>query len=121
MGAGNPTLITIGHPMAGYVKHIDEFVGGSVHLEALKSGKLPWKLIESRADFEALASGPTRPKCWEWRKRSGRFRHCEPRQAFLSDKRFAPPFCEPPIRNVPSLAVIPVRDQLRRRKPTDIY
>ena len=89
------------------------WVGGPETWQALKSGRLPWKLIESRADFEALLSGPTPPKVvgtaqagTTTQEQRGRGR-----LTLLPPGRNPPPpqpkpFAAPMNRNVPSLAVM---------------
>jgi alkaline phosphatase len=59
MGAGNPDFDNNGRALSAAVKHDYQWVGGEGTWKALKQGKRGWKLIESKADFEALTSGPT--------------------------------------------------------------
>jgi alkaline phosphatase len=65
MGAGHPDYDDNGHLLpADNPKRNYKYVGGKKIWEAIKSGAHPggWKLIEKKADFQALASGPTPPK-----------------------------------------------------------
>ena len=62
MGAGNPDFDDNGQPLPASHKRDYQWVGGQKTWESLKSGKRPWRLVESKADFEALTSGPTPPK-----------------------------------------------------------
>ena len=62
MGGGNPDFDNNGRPLPPGMKRDYQWVGGNDTWTALKQGKRGWKLIESKADFEALTSGPTPPK-----------------------------------------------------------
>jgi len=62
MGAGHPDFDDDGRPLSAAQKRDYKYVGGQDAWTALKSGKRPWKLVEKKADFEALVSGPTPPK-----------------------------------------------------------
>ncbi len=62
MGAGNPDYDNDGVPIPVGKKRNYNYVGGEETWKGLKSGRGGWKLIESKADFEALISGPTPPK-----------------------------------------------------------
>jgi alkaline phosphatase len=59
MGAGNPDFDNNGNMLPLKVQRNYEWVGGPDAWKMLKAGKGPWKLIESRTDFEALTFGPT--------------------------------------------------------------
>jgi alkaline phosphatase len=109
MGAGNPDYDDDGRPIATDKKHGYQYVGGQESWQALKSGTQAWKLIESKADFEALATGPTPAKVLgtaqvattlQANRGLGR--------ATLSDRKATEPepFAVPLNRNVPSLAVM---------------
>ncbi|MEN6557655.1 MAG: alkaline phosphatase, partial [Thermoguttaceae bacterium] len=92
-----------GKPLAANEPHDYKYVGGQETWTALKSGKLPWKLIEKKSEFEALAAGPTPAKVvgtaqvgstlQEKRGRTGTHAPCEP-------------FIDPKNANVPSLATM---------------
>ena len=58
MGAGHPEFDDNGLPRA--TKRDYRYVGGEETWAKLKSGSHPagWKLVETKADFEALAAGP---------------------------------------------------------------
>jgi alkaline phosphatase len=62
MGCGNPDFDNNGRPLSASAKRDYQWVGGKDTWTALKQGKRGWKLVESKADFEALTSGPTPPK-----------------------------------------------------------
>ena len=62
MGACNPDFDANGHALPADKKRDYQWVGGEETWKALKQGKRGWKLIESKADFEALISGPTPPR-----------------------------------------------------------
>jgi len=62
MGAGNPDFDNNGRTLSAGAKRDYQWVGGEETWKTLKQGKRGWKLIESKADFEALTSGPTPPK-----------------------------------------------------------
>lgn len=62
MGAGNPDYDNDGVPIPVGKRRDYRYVGGEETWKGLKSGKHGWKLIESKADFEALVSGLTPPK-----------------------------------------------------------
>ncbi|MEN6406981.1 MAG: alkaline phosphatase, partial [Thermoguttaceae bacterium] len=51
-----------GKPLAANERHDYKYVGGQDTWTALKSGKLAWKLIEKKSDFESLTSGTTPAK-----------------------------------------------------------
>ena len=58
MGAGNPDYDDDGQALAANQKHDYQWVGGQRTWQSLKQGRRGWKLIESKADFETLVSGP---------------------------------------------------------------
>ncbi|MEN6407729.1 MAG: alkaline phosphatase, partial [Thermoguttaceae bacterium] len=62
MGAGNPDFDDNGKPLSATQRHDYKYVGGQDAWTALKSGKLAWKLIEKKSDFESLTSGTTPAK-----------------------------------------------------------
>ncbi|MBN1394922.1 MAG: alkaline phosphatase [Pirellulales bacterium] len=62
MGAGHPDFDNDGAPLPEKEKRDYNFVGGEETWKSLKEGKMPWKLVESKADFEALTAGPTPDK-----------------------------------------------------------
>ncbi len=62
MGAGNPDFDNDGHALPADAKRNYEWVGGEETWKSLKRGKTGWRLIEGKADFAALASGPAPPK-----------------------------------------------------------
>jgi alkaline phosphatase len=111
MGAGNPDFDNDGQPL-GKEKHRDyQWVGGPETWKALKSGQRDWKLVESKADFEALLSGPTPPKVVATAQVGGTLQEKRghgritpsPRGTSTSPSQ---PFAAPLNRNVPSLAVM---------------
>jgi alkaline phosphatase len=122
MGAGNPDYDDDGQPLPNGKKRDYQYVGGQETWKTLKSGERPWRLIESKADFETLTSGPTPPKvlgtaqvATTLQEKRSRGRATLPRSAApvaaaapvgaaveLPPQPFAVPF----NRNVPSLAVM---------------
>ena len=62
MGAGHPDFDNDGLPIPDEKKRGYKYVGGQKTWEGLKQGQRDWKLIENKADFEALATGPTPSK-----------------------------------------------------------
>ena len=62
MGAGNPDYDHDGRALPLGAKRDHGWVGGEKTWKALKQGERDWKLVESKADFEALTTGPTPPK-----------------------------------------------------------
>jgi alkaline phosphatase len=62
MGAGNPDFDCDGRPIPDENKKNYKYVGGKNSWQTLKQGKTDWKLIETKADFEALATGPAPSK-----------------------------------------------------------
>ncbi len=62
MGAGHPEFDDDGQPIAEGKKRDFKYVGGEETWQAIKSGQRGWKLIETKADFEAMACGETPPK-----------------------------------------------------------
>jgi len=120
MGAGNPDFDSDGKPLSTVAKHDYQYVGGEDTWKALKSGKLPWKLIEKREDFEALTSGPTPAKVVGTAQASSTLQEGRRQIALPGDKNRAigatvpassqaatlEPFAVPMTKNVPSLAVM---------------
>lgn len=62
MGAGHPDYDNDGRPLPEFAKYNYKPVGGQQTWQDLVAGELPWKLIESKEDFEALATGRTPAK-----------------------------------------------------------
>jgi alkaline phosphatase len=59
MGAGNPDFDNSGRPIFDGKKKDYKYVGGEKTWEALRHHKLGWTPVETKAEFEALTSGPT--------------------------------------------------------------
>lgn len=57
MGSGHPYFDADGKPVAQPEDKNFNYVGGKDTWDALKTGKTPYRLIETRADFQALADG----------------------------------------------------------------
>ncbi|MDQ0390411.1 alkaline phosphatase [Labrys monachus] len=57
MGSGHPYFDKNGKPMEPKADKAFQYVGGRDTWEKLKSGATPYKLISTKADFEALAKG----------------------------------------------------------------
>ncbi len=120
MGAGNPDFDNDGKPLPATKKHDYQNVGGEDTWKALKSGKMPWKLIERREDFEALTLGPTPPKVVGTAQVSSTLQQGRRQIALPGEKNRsigasvpaspqsspAEPFAVPMNKNVPSLAVM---------------
>lgn len=107
MGAGNPNFDDNGQPLAEGKKREFRYVGGEETWQALKHGERGWKLIESKADFEALASGPTPPKVLGTAQAASTLQEGRSRPVVPNDKTVAAePFAVPRNDNVPSLAVM---------------
>jgi alkaline phosphatase len=62
MGAGNPDYDANGQPLTSGQNRDYQWVGGQETWLSLKQGQPDWMLIESKTDFEALATGPAPPK-----------------------------------------------------------
>lgn len=62
MGCGDPDYNANGRPIPPNKERDYCWVGGKEMWSELKQGKRPWKLIQTKAEFESLASGPTPPK-----------------------------------------------------------
>jgi alkaline phosphatase len=111
MGAGNPDFDNDGRPLRAE-KHRDyQWVGGPDTWKTLKSGQGDWKLLESKAQFEALLSGPTPPKVVGTLQAGGTTQEKRGHgRVTLSPVGTPPqqpqPFAVPLNRNVPSLAVM---------------
>jgi alkaline phosphatase len=109
MGGGNPDFDGDGRALPANAKRDYQWVGGEGTWKALKQGKRGWKLIESRADFEALASGPTPPKVLGTAQVAKTLQ--EQRGSLLAALKAvtatsAKPFAVPFNQNVPTLATM---------------
>jgi alkaline phosphatase len=122
MGAGHPDFNDDGAPRAKKQEY--KYVGGPATWQQLTSGTHPagWKLVESKADFEALAAGPTPCKVLGTAQVATTLQQCRGKAAAAAksakeaaagkaaDKPAAKaaekPFSRPFNRNVPTLAVI---------------
>jgi alkaline phosphatase len=115
MGAGNPDYDNDGRPIAEAKKRDYKYVGGQETWQALKSGQRGWKLIESKADFEALAANATPTKVLgtaqvsstlQAKRGSGRVTlpYDKVTKAPSANELSKRPFTDPFIPNVPSLA-----------------
>jgi len=62
IGAGHPHYDDDGRPLPPDRPRNYQYVGGQAIWDALSSGRKAWKLVETKADFEALLSGPAPPK-----------------------------------------------------------
>lgn len=104
MGAGNPDYDDNGQPLPEEKKR--EFKQREAW-EALKRGEHDWKLIESKADFEALGSGPAPTKVLGAAQVGSTLQEKRSRPVVPNDKAAtAEPFAVPLNDNVPSLAVM---------------
>lgn len=114
MGAGHPDYDKNGAPRRPAEKDYEP-VGGSVTWQLLKAGTHAsgWRLIETRAQFEALTSGAAPAKVVGVARVSGALQQERQTrdwngdgQAEDLDARFAPPGADPLIPTVPTLATM---------------
>jgi alkaline phosphatase len=107
MGAGHPWYDPDGTPQA--TPNTFKYVGGQVTWDALVAGTAggdadgdgvadPWTLIQTRAEFQSLMSGPT-PK-----RVLGTAQVYQTLQQGRSGDAFADPYVVPPIETVPTLS-----------------
>jgi alkaline phosphatase len=108
MGGGNPDYDNDGQPLPAGRKRDYEWVGGGQTWQSLKQGKQAWTLIESKADFEALVSGPTPPKLLGVAQvaKTLQEKRGSDRTASTTTEKHAEPFAVPFNRNVPTLATM---------------
>lgn len=107
MGAGNPDFDDNGQPLPKGKKREFKYVGEEETWQALKRGQRGWKLIESKADFEALASGPTPPKVLATAQVASTLQQKRSRPVVLNDKTVATePFAVPTNKEVASLVLM---------------
>jgi alkaline phosphatase len=109
MGAGNPDFDNDGRPLPVGKARNYGWVGGESTWKLLKAGGGPWKLIESKADFEALTTGPTPPKVLGTAQVAGTLQEKRGRDRATRPGEKTPtpePFAVPPNQNVPTLATM---------------
>ncbi len=109
MGAGHPNFDDNGRPLANGKKPDYRYVGGEKTWSELRAGHREWKLVESKADFEALATGATPPKVLGTARVASTLQESRARgQTVLRSIAEGPgePFADPPNADVPSLAVM---------------
>ena len=109
MGAGHPEFDDDGAPIADAKKYKYQDVGGQETWQALKRGERPWKLVETKADFEALTSGPTPPKVLGVPQVAGTLQQNRTRnRATLpaAEVKTRVPFSTPMNANVPTLTTL---------------
>lgn len=114
MGTGNPDFDDNGQPLPEGKKRDFQYVGGEETWQALKRGERGWKLIQNKADFEAMASGPTPTKVLgtaqaasTLQEKRGRDQTTLPYDKVVAaPSQHQTPFAVPLNRNVPSLAVM---------------
>ncbi len=108
MGAGHPDYDDDGQPLSDDKKRDCQYVGGPETWKALKDGTRGWKLIESKADFEALATGATPPKVLGTAQAATTLQEKRGRGRVVLGGAHATtePFAVPLNRNVPTLAVM---------------
>jgi alkaline phosphatase len=109
MGTGHPEFDNDGVTLAEGKKRNYADVGGQETWDALKRGERGWKLVETKADFEALTSGPTAPKVLgvpqvsaTLQQERGRNRVTLP----AAETKAAEPFAMPMNTTVPSLTTM---------------
>jgi len=103
MGAGHPEYDDNGEPRKSRLEY--KYIGGKSTWEKLKSGTHPggWTLVETKAQFEALAAGPTPPKVLGL-ARVGSTLQAKRRHRAKGDD--VAPFADPLNSNVPSLELM---------------
>jgi alkaline phosphatase len=106
MGGGNPDFDSDGRPLAAAARRDYQWVGGADTWRALKSGQRPWKLIESKADFEALTGGPTPPKVLGMPQAAKTLQAKRSRNLAATSASPPQPFGDLAVRNVPPLALM---------------
>ncbi|MEN6449895.1 MAG: alkaline phosphatase [Thermoguttaceae bacterium] len=109
MGGGNPDFDDDGQPLPPDRKRDYQWVGGRETWAALKAGKRPWKLIQSRAEFESLGSGQTPSKVLGTAQVGTTFQ--EKRSEFVRTAGTMllwqrEPYYTPRLKSVPSLATL---------------
>jgi len=118
MGAGHPDFNDDGAPRTKKQEY--KYVGGATTWLKLTSGTHPagWKLVASKADFEALATGPTPHKVLGTAQVAATLQQGRSKAAVAAkaakeaaagktvEKPAEKPFSRPFNRNVPTLAVI---------------
>ncbi len=114
MGVGHPRYDRNGTPRESRDSHYD-VVGGQYQWELIQSGRHArgWKLVETRAEFEALMSGPTPARVLGVPRVSGTLQQERNTRDWnrdgtidTSDMRYAPAFKDPFIKTVPSLVTM---------------
>ncbi|MCE5268211.1 MAG: alkaline phosphatase, partial [Planctomycetaceae bacterium] len=108
MGGGNPDFDDDGRPLKPGKRRDYQWVGGRDTWNSLKSGKQPWKLVESKADFAAIAEGPTPSKVLGTAQVGKTFQAKRALGRAILNKVTgrAEPFAVPLNKNVPSLATL---------------
>jgi alkaline phosphatase len=102
MGGGNPDFDDNGRALKANEKRDYSFVGGEQTWKALKAGQRDWQLIQSKADFEALTSGPAPAKVVGVPQIG---KTCQEKRGRLKGSTVEP-FATPLNSNVPSLATM---------------
>ncbi|MEN6458054.1 MAG: alkaline phosphatase [Thermoguttaceae bacterium] len=108
MGGGNPDFDDDGQPRHREHGRDYQWVGGRDTWKSLQEGKRAWKLVESKADFEALAAGPTPPKVLGTAQvgKALQVKRAIGRAILGNLVQHPQPFSIPLNNNVPSLAVL---------------
>ncbi len=115
MGTGHPEYDNNGAPREPTKESDYDAVGGSFTWNLLKSGRHAqhWKLVQSKAEFEALASGPTPGRVLGVARVSGTLQEQRQTRDWNKDGRvddldirMAGPFADPFIPTVPTLKTI---------------
>jgi len=96
VGASHPECDGNGEPIARAKASNYTRVGGKDNWNAMKRGQSPWTLVETKADFETLASGPTPKKMFGIPQAS----------SALQQERSYLPFANVRNANVPDLATL---------------
>lgn len=115
MGIGHPEYDSNGAPRRPAKESDYDLVGGSFTWNLLRSGTHAggWKLIESRADFESLIYRPLRRRILGVPRVGGSLQHNRQTRDWngdgridSADTRVSPPFGDPFIPTVPTLAAM---------------
>ena len=117
MGAGNPDFDHDAQPIADAKKRNYDCVGGKAAWDDLKQGRRDWKLVETLAEFQALATGPTPAKVLgtaqaaqtlQERRKSklAEVEYTKVAEVSETEREERLPYSVPKNENVPTLAVM---------------
>ena len=106
MGGGNPDYDSDGKPLAANARRDCGWVGGSETWNKLKSGQGPRKLIQTKAEFEALVDGPTPTRIVGTPQVAKTLQQSRSSRPATASNEAAEPFATPLLDSVPSLATM---------------